>query len=42
MFARAHEPKQLVVIDGAGHVFNDDAAPQMVAAVMEWVKREMA
>lgn len=42
MFARAHEPKQLVVIDGAGHVFSDDAAPQMVAAVIEWVKREMA
>ena len=42
MFARAHEPKQLVVIDGAGHVFSDDAAPQMVAVVMEWVKREMA
>ena len=42
IFACAHEPKQLVVIDGAGHVFSDDAAAQMVAAVMEWVKREMA
>ena len=42
IFARAHEPKQLVVIDGAGHVFSDDAAPQMVDTVTEWVKREMA
>ena len=38
IFAGAPEPKQLVVIDGADHVFNDEAAPQMVAAVLQWVQ----
>lgn len=41
IFAHAPEPKHLVVIDGADHVFNDEAAPQMVAAVLQWAQGTM-
>ena len=37
IFAKANSPKKLVVIDGADHVFSDEAQPKMVQAVVEWI-----
>ena len=41
IYASAHEPKQLVEIDAADHVFSADAAPKMAGVVVEWVTNHM-
>lgn len=35
-FARAHEPKELVVFEGCDHVWEPAFTPRMVATVVEW------
>lgn len=35
-FAQAHEPKELVVLEGADHVFEEGLLPAMVDAVVRW------
>ncbi|MBT4504786.1 MAG: alpha/beta fold hydrolase [Gemmatimonadetes bacterium] len=42
IFAGANDPKQLIEIPGADHVFNGDATPAMVEAVVAWVKTPIA
>ena len=42
IFARANEPKKLVEISGADHVFSGDATPAMVENVVAWVKIRVA
>ena len=38
IFARANEPKQLVEIQGAGHVFAGEFTAMMVEQVVNWFK----
>lgn len=38
MYAAAYEPKELVILEGADHVFNDDGLPKMIEAVLAWLK----
>ncbi len=38
IFEKANEPKELVALRGADHVFSDDAAPAMIQAVIDWMK----
>ena len=40
IFKRANEPKELVVLDGADHVFSDDATPAMSQTVIDWIARQ--
>jgi pimeloyl-ACP methyl ester carboxylesterase len=40
IFERANEPKQLVQIDGAGHVFTDHT-PAMIKVVHGWVREQI-
>jgi uncharacterized protein len=42
IFARANEPKQLIEIPGADHVFNGDATPAMVEKIIDWIKTSIA
>ena len=43
IFARTPSPrKELVVIDGADHVFNDESASNMVAVVVSWLQQEIS
>jgi len=42
IFTRANEPKQLVEIPGADHVFSGDATSQMVEKVVSWVRATSA
>jgi uncharacterized protein len=38
LYARAHEPKRLVVLKGYGHyeVYNEPAFSEVIAATLEW------
>ena len=38
IFEKANEPKVLVELSGADHVFNDDATAVMIKAVVEWIQ----
>lgn len=38
IFARANEPKQLIELNGANHVFAGEHASPMVAEVVKWIK----
>ena len=41
IFKRANnEPKELVVLNGADHVFSDDATPAMIQTVIDWIARQ--
>ena len=40
IFERANEPKQLVQIDGADHVFSEHT-PEMIQVVQEWVREQI-
>jgi uncharacterized protein len=40
IFARASQPKQLVEIKGANHVFAGEHAATMVRHVTDWIKRQ--
>ncbi len=40
IFARANEPKQLVQIEGADHVFSEHT-PDMIKVVHEWVREQV-
>lgn len=40
IFERANEPKQLVKIEGADHVFSEHT-PDMVKVVHEWVRKQL-
>ena len=43
LVARAGQPEpRLIQLDGAGHVFSDDACPRMVDTVVDWVQRQTA
>jgi len=37
IFAHANEPKKLVEIPGANHVFSDDGEKPMIDAVIDWI-----
>ena len=41
IFAHAHEPKQLVELPGANHVFAGEHTAPMVRLVVEWVKARL-
>ncbi len=41
-FAAAGEPKRLVRVDGAGHMFGDDSYEQVVTALDEWFGEHFA
>ena len=38
IFEKANEPKELVELSGADHVFSDDATDGMIQVVVEWVQ----
>ncbi len=38
IFEKANAPKELVVLQGADHVFGNDATPAVIQAVLAWVK----
>ena len=40
IFERANEPKELVVLSGADHVFSDDATPAMIQTVINWISKQ--
>jgi uncharacterized protein len=42
MFGRANEPKRLVELKGANHVFAGEHTGPMVAAVVEWVRARIS
>lgn len=42
IFDRANEPKELIEIPGASHVFAGDAAPVMIGKVVPWVQARLA
>ncbi len=42
IFALANEPKQLVELSGADHVFNDEGLQPMLDAVVGWVQETVA
>lgn len=42
IFAQANEPKELVELPGADHVFSDDATAKMVETVVGWVLKQFA
>ena len=42
IFARAGEPKQLVEIEGADHVFSEDGTDPMVSQVVPWVQSQLS
>jgi len=39
IFEKANDPKELVVLQGADHVFNDDATAEMIAVVVPWIQK---
>lgn len=41
-FGAANEPKQLVLIDGAEHVFDEETYPEVVEAVAEWIAKHLS
>jgi pimeloyl-ACP methyl ester carboxylesterase len=41
IFAQANEPKQLIEIPGANHVFAGAATPALIAAVVPWLKARL-
>ena len=40
IFARAHQPKQLIELKGAGHVFAGEHTAPMVRDVTQWIKQQ--
>ena len=40
IFKQANEPKELIVLPGADHVFSDDATPAMIQAVINWIAKQ--
>ncbi len=40
IFEKANEPKELFIIEGANHVFADDALQPMIQRVGDWVKEQ--
>ncbi len=40
IFEQANEPKELVVLSGADHVFSDDATPVMIQTVINWIAKQ--
>jgi len=40
-FSLANEPKQLIEIEGANHVFSDQGLDPMIRAVTDWLKRNL-
>lgn len=42
IFALANEPKELIELPGADHVFSDAAAPVMVEKVTTWIQGQFA
>ena len=42
IFQKANEPKQLIEIDGAGHIFSGDSTGVMVDKVVDWIKNQNA
>ncbi|MDE2954321.1 MAG: alpha/beta hydrolase, partial [Gemmatimonadota bacterium] len=40
IFEQANEPKELVTLNGADHVFSDDATPAMIQAVINWIAKQ--
>jgi pimeloyl-ACP methyl ester carboxylesterase len=42
IYALANEPKKLIELPGAGHVFSDDATPVMVEQVVAWVRTQFS
>jgi len=42
IFARANEPKQLIEIPGADHVFSEEATSTMVEKVVTWITTQFA
>jgi hypothetical protein len=39
IFARAREPKELVVLEGCDHVWEPGFTPRMVDVVVNWLRR---
>ena len=42
IFDKANDPKQLIEIEGAGHVFGDEYTPVMVEKVINWIEAHFA
>jgi uncharacterized protein len=40
IFEQANNPTQFITIDGANHVFSDDATPMMVEKVVNWIQAQ--
>ncbi|HWN96052.1 MAG TPA: alpha/beta fold hydrolase [Methylomirabilota bacterium] len=40
LFATAKEPKRMLELDGADHVFSDVHAPEMARSVVAWIKEQ--
>ena len=40
IFAKANNPKKLVELTGADHVFSDDTTPKMIETVISWIKNQ--
>ena len=40
IFERANEPKKLVILNRADHVFSDDATPAMIQTVIDWIAKQ--
>lgn len=38
IYAAAYEPKDLVILEGVDHVYNDDGLDKMIDAVLSWLK----
>lgn len=38
MYAAAYEPKELVILEGANHIFSGDAESRMTESVISWLK----
>ena len=42
IYAQANEPKELLTIEDANHVFSDDSLSPMVEKVVDWVRNQLA
>jgi esterase/lipase len=38
IYGAAYEPKELVILEGVDHVYNDDGLEKMTSAVISWLK----
>ena len=41
-YSLANEPKQLIEIEGANHVFSDQGLDPMIRAVTDWLKKNLS